>query len=530
MGRLLASLFTVALVSPGFGSVASQDRADLAGKIDTWYKVVQGNRTAGYVHETLNRVSAPWRYEYALEGEFELTIRGRSHTEDQTVAAFLDDTLSPTEISLESHANEAESGLAAYSSGDDRRVEIRPASSEDPVAWVLPAREEFHVLPAITLYALRQNETLGKAGRVTLRVADRSGREKSGVEVVLEVRDSVRREYRGKEVTAVPVTFLKPFPAALRETELREAYVDRYGRLLEATMVGGARIVMAEGKAEALAGLAAVRRHGRRDPFDRLAALKYAALERARALRGETLPPPPVVTLDSLDSDLAAAAKLLEEVRSQKAAGGFDEARQSYLKALVHLKAIRDLASRRRANLLPAVDRLRDDAELAWDGAAQLKSEAGRAFVEVERQVERLDIGALEKTHKDLQAFRDRIEVEGRPERDSIARWAVETGTLVVKCRTRLELAQARLEVSGITVGEKETKEWVDSRYVIFGQEGGALQEVTFVRPFEMAQINGKPYRKGDVIEFTQIRVDRITRLSVQFSLRDEVREVGLHR
>jgi hypothetical protein len=517
MGRLLATLFAAALVSPGLCSVGTQDRADLSGTIDTWYKVVQGNRSAGYVHETLKRVSAPWRYEYSLESEFELTIRGRSHAEDQTVAAFLDDTLSPSEYSSESHANDAESALSAYTSGDERRVEIR---SKEQVAWVLPSKDEFHVLPSLTFYALRQNETLGKSGRVTLRVVDPRGQEKSGVEVVLEVRDAVRREYLGKEITAIPVTFLKPFPAALRETELREAFVDRYGRLLEATMAGGARIVIAGDKADALAGLAAIQRHGRRDPFDKMTAMKNAALERARAQRGETLPPSPIVTLDTLPSDLASVGKLLDDVRSHKAAGEVDEARQGYLKALVHLKAIRDLAARRRPDLLSAIDRVRDDAELAWDGAARLRDEAGRAFVRVGRQAERLDLAALEQTYKDLQSFRDRIEVEGRPERDPIATWAAETGTLVVRCRTRVELAQARLDVSGITVGETESKESLE----IIGQE------VTFVRRIAMAQVNGRLCRTGDLVAGTQIRVDRITPLSVQFSLRDEVREVGLHR
>src|SRR5437868_2096343 len=81
----------------------SQDRADLSLPIDTWYKVVQGTRPVGYVHETLRRAAPPWRTEYALDGEFELTLRGKPHAEDLVATAFLDDTLSPVEFSFEGH-------------------------------------------------------------------------------------------------------------------------------------------------------------------------------------------------------------------------------------------------------------------------------------------------------------------------------------------------------------------------------------------------------------------------------------------
>ena len=52
---------------------------------------------------------------------------------------------------------------------------------------------------------------LSKPGRVTLRGI---GKDKDGIELILDVGESVKREYGKKEVAVIPVTFLKPFPGS----------------------------------------------------------------------------------------------------------------------------------------------------------------------------------------------------------------------------------------------------------------------------------------------------------------------------
>lgn len=512
MGRLL----TVFLVT-----AFAQDRADLPQTIDTWYRVVQGKRQVGYFHETLTRAGSPWRYEYARDGELELTLRGRTHEEDLSVRALLDESLGAIDLAVEATTNESLSLLSLYSTRDERRIEARPTPSKEPVVWSVATRDELHVLPTLTLYALRQSEMLAKPGRIALQAIDPRGETKTGVEVILEVGETGRRTVLGSEVTGTAVTFLKPFPGAARETELRDAFVDRYGRILEATLGGGVRIVRAANRAEALEAIGPVHRHGRRDPMDKLTAMKNADRERQKALTGEPDPRVPPPTLDSMSSDLVGVQKLLEQVRAQKAGGELDEARQGYLQSLLRLKALRELAVKRRPEAIPDIDKVRDDAELAWDGAAQVAQEARALYVGIEDLMTRLDCEGVERTCRELQAFRDRIEVDRRPEREPIAAMAAEVGTLAVKCRTRRELAQARLQVSGIMMGEKTTVEPIPVR----GADG-----VKFVRNFAWAEINGQVCRVGDTITGTQIRVDRISSHSVQVSLRDEVRDLGLRR
>jgi len=383
------------------------------------------------------------------------------------------------------------------------------------------------VIPTLTLYALRQNETFSKPGRVTLRGV---GKDKEGTDVLLEVGEAVRREILKKEVPVIPVSFLKPFPAAVRETEMRSAWVDRYGRILEAVLANGMKIVIAANRAEAMAEIGVLHRHGRRDPMDRATALRNAALERARAQRGELEIETPWVTVDSLDSDLGAVRKTIEDVRSLKAAGDLDEARKAYLKAIVHLKAIRTLAGKRRPGMLVEIEQVRDEAELAFDGAAQVERQAGALFVATKEMIDRLDVDGLERTQRELQALRDRIEVERRPERDRIAAWASEVGVVVVKVRTRRELATARIDVAGITLADQVSRETVDVGIHFVGTLLGTVEEVTFVRPVAMADINGKLTVPGQTIQGTSIRLEKISRFSVQVSLRDEVREVPLKR
>jgi hypothetical protein len=126
--------------------------------------------------------------------------------------------------------------------------------------------------------------------------------------------------------------------------------------------------------------------------------------------------------------------------------------------------------------------------------------------------------------------MRDRIEVERRPERDQIAAWAADVGTVVGKVRTRRELANARIDVTGITLADQVTRETVDTRVFVAGGVVGSVEEVKFVRPVAMADINGQLVLPGQTIQGTSIRVEKISRFSVLVGLRDEVREVPLRR
>ncbi len=528
MGRLLIACLVVASAASATPYDGAQDRADVTGPIETWYRVLQGNRPVGYVHETL----APSRkllysYAYQIDSQFEIVLNGRPHAEDRLSTAFLDDTFFPIDLTSEAWANEASSSLSIFSDRDEHRIEARLPSA-DPVGWTIRAGDEPYALPTLMLYALRQNDQLAKPGRVTARVLDPSGKAPGGIEVVLEVRDPLRRPYLGKDVTATPVTFLKPPPAAVRETELREAVVDRYGRVLEATLVSGVRIVIARDGEEAMSGLGLLPRQGRRDPFDKATAMKNAALERMRAARGVPDIERPRVTRDSLMSDFSRIEKMIEDLRAQKVAGELDEARKTYLTALVHLEEVYKVALRDRPALLPQIDKAGDDLESLGGGAAQVENEARKLWVEAARHLENANCAGLEATRRELAKLRRRIEVERRPQQGRIGAWEIEIGTWLRRCHTRRELADAKLSVTAITLSEVITPEPVGLP-AVFGASGTG-PSVPFLRQVRMVEVNGRIYGQGDTIEGTKIKIERIRSHSLQVSLRDEVREVPLRK
>ena len=155
MGFVLAALLT---------TVSAQERAELPRELDTWYTVTRDKEAVGYLHETLTQALRPGRYEYVLECELEM----KPHVEEFTWTAQLDETLTPMECASDVHTNGFPSGLVMYTRDDERRLELRPFVGE-PVLWTHPSREDFHLLPTLSLYALRQNDTLSKPGRITLR-------------------------------------------------------------------------------------------------------------------------------------------------------------------------------------------------------------------------------------------------------------------------------------------------------------------------------------------------------------------------
>src|SRR6185436_6170115 len=106
--------------------------------------------------------------------------------------------------------------------------------------------------------------------------------------------------------------------------------------------------------------------------------------------------------------------------------------------------------------------------------------------------VDQLEVEAVEQTFKDLKTYKDRIEVERRPEHDRIGAWAAEVGGLVVRCRTRRELAHTPISVSGIMLGEQVSSEPIPGLELVDGTE------VKFTRRIAMADINGTVCRVGD--------------------------------
>src|SRR5439155_21057417 len=87
------------------------------------------------------------------------------------------------------------------------------------------------------------------------------------VELDLNIEPMVKRPYLDKkEVSVTRILYRKPPPARLRDLELQEVYVDKFGRPVEEISRGGLRVLLVKGEDEAISK-SLLRQGGRRDPF-----------------------------------------------------------------------------------------------------------------------------------------------------------------------------------------------------------------------------------------------------------------------
>lgn len=455
---------------------ALQERDEIPGRLESWYKVRKGDRHVGYLHELLERGSGDLRHAYALEGE----IQGAEGPAVLALEARLDDTYSP------------------------RRLEVRQAGRPRTVA--LPADREAYALPSLMLLALRQNGTLARPGPRREKLLDL--REERPVEVSLLVEAAPPRDYAGKRVPVTRVRFVRPAPG---ELSLAEAYVDLFGRILEASFGDGLRMALVPDEEEAVGSF--LRGAGRRDPFDKNEAMKA----------GRTTAPPAAmevaVGVDELASKLREVRKAVEGLLAA-GEGGHREKYDEYLKLWW---SMRETASKKKRELLGELDDLRAALEKLWPGAKGVLAE-GLALTETARRhYETENCAALAQDLERLRRLKERLEVRGRPEEDDIGKWLAAWEPLLARCMNRRELAAKKLDVTAITLSYRERDEAVEIPPAF-----GPAPRVRFVEETALAGINGRVYRPGDLVDGEGVKVEKIRRHSVEVSWKGEVRDVPL--
>jgi hypothetical protein len=93
--------------------------------------------------------------------------------------------------------------------------------------------------------------------------------------------------------------------------------------------------------------------------------------------------------------------------------------------------------------------------------------------------------------------------------------------TLVARARIRRELAAKRLAVTAVTLCDL-------AESATLALPLGAVEEIRVVRPMAVCAVNGRTYEAGQTVQDQGVRIERIERFSVTFSLRGESRTVPL--
>jgi hypothetical protein len=495
---------------------APEDRAELVGQVESWYKVVQGDRNVGFIHESIERVwtaEGERRYLYARASDIILTEpepngtgRERDQAESLRAHGILDESWSPVWL-----------GITLSIDGRTREFQLAGRSaSKEP---------DSYALPPLLFYSLRQRDQLSRPGRRVANLIDPGADGRAPLPATFEVSALARKEFWGRLVPLTGIVFEKSPPASFPQTEIRSAQIDKYGRIVEATLRGGARWVLVPGEEEAFAGAVNMHRSDLGEPFDK-----------ARALRASLEKPDPAgpavgaprVTEDTLRSSLALAQELLAELRREKSRKTPEAQRSAYLSLLALWFRLRSVAARRDPELLGPIDRLRDEAEAVFEGSAATLAEARGVYREALRLAQEDRPAAARGRLSRLRGYLDRIELAGRPERETLLGWIGLAEGEARRARIREELAQKPIAVSAVTVAWIPEPRRVELGVRIFGHALGSDATVRFARDASMAVINGAVYRTGDRVESVDVEVLRITSHGIQVGWKGEVREIPL--
>ena len=325
------------------------------------------------------------------------------------------------------------------------------------------------------------------------------------------------------------VTYLKPPPAANRDSELFETFVDKFGRIVEEVTRGGLRRILVKDEIEAVGKNERVRAGARRDPFRKDLAMSYNPKSAKAGGKGEPIDPPDPANMAATFSKLE---NLIEDMRKAKEEKRDEDGNKAYERFLDIQASVRQLNLQKPLppEQLARIESLRKQAEDVWGGIERLMKTLQAHYVRVIEAYNRDECAQMETGIAEFKKAQNRKELEDQPQLAQVLKWIGELDPLVAKCKTRIELGKKKIIVTGTLLHEDAQMIPVDVSINFLGHQVGGIQDVRFIKPNRIAVINDKMYRLGDVVEGEGVRVEKIWAFGVQVSLREEVRDVGIRQ
>jgi hypothetical protein len=526
---------------PAAPPASQQDKVEFAGALDSWYKITLGAESnhVGYSHVVLDRVASggPWRYTFTVDSETEIMLPDPKDPEKQVpsveslrIRAKLDDTYAPIDWQQTNHLDGVDVNLSILTdeTGARKGEIVYSPTQRSPLS--VGAEEEYFYSRFLMFISLRQNGNLARPGprKATLLHVQTSDKAPF-VELDLNIEPTVKREYMGKkDMPVTRVLYRKPPPARIRELELQEAYVDRFGRPVEEITRNNLRILLVKGEDDAVSK-ALLRQGARRDPFRKDLALSFNKDKNKKDGDKDTAVPVDPASFDKVYKD---AKGLLDELRKAKDEGREGDGDVLYHKVIDHYDALKKslVDKPQTPDVLRQVEDIRKVAEETWGGVERLMKDLIATNVKILEAFGRDDAAEMEKGVEKLKKAQGAKELQDRPELVELAGMIAKADPLIAKCRTRLELARKKVVLSGTISYEDWSIQTVDASIVLLGTQVGGSQNVRFIKPNRLAIINDKTYKVGDVVEGEGVRVEKIWPHGVQVSLRDETRDVGIRQ
>jgi hypothetical protein len=526
------------------GTPVGQDKADITGTLEAWYRLERKTEYVGFAHAVLKRApsGSPWRYEYLEDEDQEFMLPDPKDPTKQ-VPVFvsrkaegkLDDTYAPVEWRESASINSQDvNALVTVDDAGARKIEI--SFSQRDRRAIPASEEETHYSRFLLFVSLRQNSNLARPGvhRASLFHLQPEGRHPVQ-EVTVEVGESMKREYLGKKDVAVTkVRFLKPPASVNKDLEPLDAFIDKYGRIVELSTRGGFRMILAKGEEEAVSKDLVLRLRGRRDPFRKDLAMSFKRPIR-EGVSAET--EGAIVKPDGeggFQKSLASAQKLLEELKRAKEDGREDDGQKYYLQLLEYGRVLKNflMVKPQGQDMVKAVDEIRKEAEKIWDGAGRLMRQLNQIYAKVLEDFKNDRVEEGSKGLEELKKAQERPELESTEHLVELSKMVATAEPLLQQAKTRLELGAKKIILIGTLYSEERVYHTLAASVSILGHEAGGSQEVRFLKPTWLAVINDKVYRVGDTVEVEGggVRVEKITAHDVQVSLREQTRNVGIRQ
>jgi len=217
--------------------------------VESWYKVLQDGSESGFVHEVLRRNSGNDGYSYSRDAATKIKVGASVHVSQESQFAFLDLDFRPRVGSIQRKVDGQEEYTEFEIPEDSAHLTFR-SQPGDVVGAVDPSVGNVSPTAELLLYAMCRAGALQAPGLGKMEVLDRPLEGRRVLVSELAIRDEIRRDYFSGSARVIPVVFRRGIPGLSITGAEATAYVDRYGRMVEADLGSGLRLLIAGSEAD----------------------------------------------------------------------------------------------------------------------------------------------------------------------------------------------------------------------------------------------------------------------------------------
>ncbi len=520
------------------------DRVPLPAILDSWYKIEQDREASGWLHEKITTTNGSrTKYDYFLEAQFNYMVKLPSGEQNLSIQMEgrlqLEDDFDIYSGTWSARFNNASTVTIGVRTDDDAgkrtvNLSIPGESTNDPkIERELEMATEDSFLPfrSLLMFKLRQRGDLAQPNNFrlpTIPVAGLDkGAEKSSSMVQIRVTSMEDREVLGKMVKVTPVI------VDAQEVDnlpvLNQFWIDKYGRLVEASVEKGTVLIkLAKDSEAAMSGLGGVPNRGWRDPFSKSEALTPIVKTKAKAGGTAEVKKTEELKPDELRKNLDKAKELIQDLRAAVSKNDQAVADATYKKFLQMHKLL--LPQCNDPLNKTELTTLKSEAEKLTGGVNKLLQEAQNLVQKAHDAYQADQIERIDEILKQLAQLKERDEFVNDERIVEVDKASKVVAQKRAQAQARIELAKKQIELVGTITATEAVLDTLKVELVVGGARVAVVEPVKAVREVTYAVVNGEPYREGDMVPSLGVKIEKIHRHAIVISYKGEIREVPIKK